>query len=131
MNLNSLKKVLFTAALTLALWPSSPAEARHAKTFSIHVIVDFGPANKPLYDGSLIIEKGTTPKEAVSQIFPVLSGKTCCSYREIMAIDGVKVDPAKNWWWTCAVNGSKKVSPRKKKLKAGDLLEWKYVEESQ
>ncbi|MBI3307488.1 MAG: hypothetical protein HYZ84_06770 [Candidatus Omnitrophica bacterium] len=118
-------------AVTSILLPSTDALARKAKTFPIHLIVDFGPAGKPKYDDTITVEKGTTPKEAVSQVFPILSGKTCCSLREIMAIDGVKVDPVKNWWWTCSVNGSKKVSPRKKKLKRGDVLEWKYVEELQ
>lgn len=101
------------------------------KAYPITVRVDFGPADKPAHEEKIFVEKGTTPKEAVSQIFPVLSGKTCCSFREIMAIDGVKVDPAKNRWWTCAVNGSKKVSPQKKKLKSGDRVEWVYSEDGQ
>ena len=109
------------------------------KEFPIYMKVDFGPAGlsasnpagKPVHEEKIFVEKGTTPKEAVSQIFPILSGKTCCSFREIMEIDGVRVDPAKNRWWICKVNGSKKISPSKKKLKSGDRVEWDYVEESQ
>lgn len=101
------------------------------KPFQVEVKVDFGPAGKPSHAQKIYVEKNTTPKEAVSQVFPVLSGKTCCSFREIMEIGGVRVDPAKNRWWTCAVNGSKKVSPQKRKLKPGDVVEWTYVEDAQ
>lgn len=104
---------------------------RKPKPFQIEVKVDFGPAAKPSHSEKIYVEKGTTPKEAVSQVLPVLSGKTCCSFREIMEIGGARVDPAKNRWWTCAVNGSKKVSPQKKKLKAGDVVEWIYVQDEQ
>lgn len=104
---------------------------RKAKPFQIEVKVDFGPAGKPVHSEKIYVEKGTTPKEAVLQVFPVQSGKTCCSFREIMEIGGVRADPAKNRWWTCTVNGSKKVSPQEKKLKAGDVVEWKYVEDAQ
>ena len=115
------------------LFPATDASAmgRKHKSFPIQIKVDFGPAGKPTHEEKIYVEKGTTPKEAVSQVFPVLSGKTCCSFREIMAIDGVKVDPAKNRWWTCSVNGSKKISPQKKELKPGDRLEWKFSEEEQ
>lgn len=124
--------LLLAGFLTAALLPTDAgAMGRKPKTFPIHLAVDFGPAGKPVHEEKLFVEKGTTPKEAVSQVFPVLSGKTCCSFREIMEIGGVRVDPAKNRWWTCAVNGSKKVSPQKKKLKPGDRVEWKYAEESQ
>lgn len=101
------------------------------KPFQIEVKVDFGPAGKSVHTEKIYVEKGTTPKEAVSQVFPILSGKTCCSFREIMEIGGVRVDPAKNRWWTCKVNGSKKVSPQKKKLKQGDIVEWVYVQGEQ
>ena len=101
------------------------------KPFQIEVKVDFGPTGKGAHSEKIYVEKGTTPKEAVSQVFPILSGKTCCSFREIMEIGGVRVDPAKNRWWTCAVNGSKKVSPQKRKLKEGDLVEWVYAQDEQ
>lgn len=107
------------------------AMSRHPKTFPIHLAVDFGPAGKALHEETLYVEKGTTPREAVAQVFPVLLGKACCSLREVLAIDGVKIDPAKNHWWVCRVNGSKKISPLKKKLKAGDRLEWQFIQESQ
>ncbi len=101
------------------------------KEFPVLMKVDFGPAGKPAREEKIFVEKGTTPKEAVSQVFPVLSGKTCCSFREIMEIDGVRVEPSKNRWWICKVNGSKKISPAKTKLKSGDAVEWTYVEEAQ
>ena len=125
-------KVLSYFLLMSAFFVSSgQAAARHPKTFPIHLSVDFGPVEKQGFDDTLLIEKGTTPREAVAQVFPVLLGKACCSLREIIEIGGVGIDPMKNRWWTVAVNGSKKVSPQKKKLKRGDHLEWVYVEESQ
>ena len=106
--------------------------ARKPRTFSITLKVDFGSAGRPLYSGALEVEKGTTPKEAVSQVFSVLSGKSCCSLREVIAIDGVAIDPAKNRWWICKVNGSlKKVAPHKRKLKPGDKVEWEYIQNPQ
>ena len=101
------------------------------KTFPIQMKVDFGPAERPTYDKTIQIEKGTTPKEAVSQAFPVLSGVACCSFRDVIEIGGVRINPAKNWWWICTVNGSKNISPQRKKLKPGDVVEWKYIQDSQ
>lgn len=115
------------------LWFSRSAFAigGKSKPFQIEVKVDFGPAGKASHSEKIYVEKGTTPKEAVSQVFPILSGKSCCSFREILEIGGVRVNPAKNRWWTCKVNGSKKVSPQKKKLKQGDVVEWIYVQDEQ
>ena len=107
------------------------ALAKHPKTFPLTLKVDFGPAGKPYHEETLIVEKGTTAKEAVSQVFPILSGKACCSLREVIAIGGVEIDPEKNRWWTAAINGSRKIDPRKKKLKSGDVLEWKYIQDEQ
>lgn len=129
-----MKRILFLAALIgFVFMPPFTACAfgGKPKAFPVTVKVDFGPAGKGVHEERIFVEKGATPKEAVSQIFPVLSGKTCCSFREIMAIDGVKVEPSKNRWWTCKLNGSKKVSPAKKKLKKGDLIEWTYQEDLQ
>lgn len=97
------------------------------KTFPIRLKVDFGPAGKAAYNGTVQVEKGTTPKQAVSQVFPVLSGKGCCSLKEVIEIGGVRVDPEKERWWICLVNGSKNISPHQKRLKAGDVVEWKYI----
>lgn len=125
-------KVAFYFLFVTALFVSSGhAASQHAKTFPVRLKVDFGPVEKQGYDDTLFVEKGTTPREAVAQVFPVLLGKACCSLREIIEIGGVGIDPMRNRWWTATVNGSKKVSPRKKKLKRGDHLEWVYVEESQ
>ena len=120
--------ILFCVVLTSArIWVSGGKP----KTFPIQIKVDFGSAGKPFHEETLYVETGTTPKEAVSQVFPVLSGKACCSLREVIEIGGVKIDPAKNRWWVCLVNGSKKISPHKKKLKQGDVVEWNYIQESQ
>lgn len=109
--------------LTVGFFSGNP------KTFPIQMKVDFGPAGKPVHEEKLYVEKGTTPKEAVSQVFPVLSGKACCSFREVIEIGGVRVDPEKKLWWICKLNGSKNVSPQKKKLKTGDIVEWKYIQD--
>ena len=100
------------------------------RTFPIQIKIDFGTVRKPVHKETLFIEKGTTPKEAVSQIFPVLSGKACCSFRDVIEIGGVRINPQKNLWWICLLNGSRNVSPYKNKLKPGDVLEWKYIHES-
>ena len=102
-----------------------------AAAFPIDLTVDFGPAGKDGHAGTLFVERNTTPTEAVAQVYPVLFGKTCCSLKDVMEIGGVRVDPVRNMWWTVWLNGSKKFSPRKKKLRKGDKLEWRYVEESQ
>lgn len=129
--------VVILALLTLITAASSGCSMRRGynssqpKTFAIHMKVDFGPAGKPTYDKLLFIEKGTTAKEAVSQVFPVLSGKACCSLKDLAGIDGVNMDPATNRWWMCYLNGSNKFSPYKKKLKKGDRVEWRYYENAQ
>ena len=128
---NSFFKFLILMFLLVGICSSAHAMSEKYDTFPIQVKVDFGPAGKPAHEETIYVEKGTTPKEAVSQVFPVLSGKACCSFREILEIGGVKINPAKNRWWICLVNGSKKVSPQKKKLKQGDVVEWKYVQDSQ
>ncbi len=112
--------------------PSYAMGRRPKKTFPIHLKVDFGPAGKPGFDDpNFLVEKGTTPKEAVSQVFPILSGKSCCSLRDLLEIGGVRIDPLKNRWWICTLNGSRKFSPKTKKLKWGDCLEWAYIQNTQ
>lgn len=102
------------------------------KLFDIMLKVDFGPAGKPAHKGTLKVEEGTTANEAVARIFPIRSGMSCCSLRELIEIDGVAIDPAKNRWWTCSINGSKKeFTPHRSMLKAGDVVEWKFIEDSQ
>ena len=128
---NFFLKFLILIFLSVGICSSAHAMSEKHEAFPVQIKVDFGPAGKPAHEETIYVEKGTTPKEAVSQVFLVLSGKACCSFREILEIDGVKVDPAKNRWWICLVNGSTKVSPQKKKLKQGDVVEWKYVQESE
>lgn len=128
---NSFFKFLILTFLLAGICSSAYAWGGKHKSFPIQIKVDFGPAGKPAHEETIYVEKGTTPKEAVSQVFPVLSGKACCSFREVLEIGSVKIDPVKNRWWVCSVNGSKKISPQKKKLQEGDVVEWKYVQESQ
>jgi hypothetical protein len=49
----------------------------------------------------------------------------------LIAIDGVLIHPPENKWWVCRLNGSKKVSPHRTKLKAGDRVEWIYIAQEQ
>lgn len=126
---------VFLAALFFlsAVQPGNlSAMGKRPKLFTITMKVDFGPAGKPAYVGEkFYVEKGTTAKEAVSQVFPILSGRVCCSLHDLLSIDGVKIDPAKNRWWMCLLNGSTKFSPHEKKLKPGDVVEWKYIQDGQ
>lgn len=120
------------------------------KTFQVQMQVDFGPArpspfvaqgqtgevggpgNQASYEGTLEVEKGMTPKDAVSLVFPVRSGMGCCSLRELIEIDGIAIDPAKNRWWNCSINGERrKVSPHNTKLKSGDRVSWQFSESAQ
>ncbi len=124
----SKRTVGFVVLLAATFFLTAGFFSRSHKPFPIQMKVDFGPAGKPAHDETLYVEKGTTPKEAVSQVFPVLSGKACCSLREVIEIGGVRVDPAKELWWICKVNGSKNISPQKKKLKPDDVVEWNYIQ---
>lgn len=127
-------KNLAISVLVLTLFSFSAFYAfgmsQKPKTFPVQMKVNFGLADKPSYDAQLYVENGTTPKEAVSQVLPILSGKACCSFREVVEIGGVRVDPEKKLWWICLLNGSKDISPQKKKLKEGDVVEWKYIQDS-
>lgn len=131
-----MKKNLFVFTLVAVVFfsgfNSAHAMGRKPKEFTVELKVDFGPAGKPGFeDKAFLVEKGTTPKEAVSQVFPVLSGRGCCSLRELIAIDGVEIDPLKNRWWVSELNGTRKFSPQKKELEPGDKVEWKYIQSKQ
>lgn len=106
---------------------------RYDKPRRIPVVirVDFGPAGKSLREERLEVDKGSTPKDVVSILFPIQSGDVCCNTREIASIDGVRPDPAKNRWWSCRLNGSTKVGPFRTVLKANDVVEWIYAERPQ
>lgn len=125
------------ALLVVLVAFSSPFNARGGlgakpKLFEILLRVDFGPTGRPIHEGTLEVEEGTTANETVARVFPIRSGMSCCSLRELIEIDGVQIDPSKNRWWTCSVNGSRKgVTPHRTKLKAGDVVEWKFIEQSQ
>ena len=97
--------------------------------FPVEIRVDFGPAGKPAVTRTLEVDRKTTPKEAISLVFPMMSGKVCSSIHDLLEIDGVRSDAAKNYWWICTVNGSRYVSPYRTRLKRGDLVEWRYRKE--
>lgn len=109
----------------------TPDTAKPPERLPVMVRVDFGPAGKPAREERLLVDKGSTPKDAVSLLFPIQSGATCCNTRELAAIDGVRSDPATNRWWTCRLNGQGNFSPFLKELAAEDRVEWTYVEQSQ
>lgn len=88
--------------------------------------VEFGPAGKPPIRRTVQVARGATPDRALAAVCVVDKGSTCCDPRETAGIDGVAADPAANRWWTVAVNGSKKVSPYKTRLKTGDVVRWEY-----
>ncbi|MDP3723277.1 MAG: hypothetical protein Q8R91_07265 [Candidatus Omnitrophota bacterium] len=120
----------------LIVWAAAGAAAEEQappepERFSIVVQVDFGPADRPPREERLTVDAGTTPKDAVSLLFPIQSGAVCCNTRELAAIDGVRADPAKNRWWSCRVNGSTKLSPFRTELQPQDRVEWVYREQSQ
>jgi hypothetical protein len=99
------------------------------RTFRIHVRVDFGPVKRPAARRTLVVERGITPKDAVSIVFPIQSGKSCCSMREVKSIAGVASNANKKRWWKCFVNGKgKTVSPHRTRLKPKDVVEWKYID---
>ncbi|MBI3322314.1 MAG: DUF4430 domain-containing protein [Candidatus Omnitrophica bacterium] len=99
--------------------------------FNVTLEADFGPAGKPAVRRVVQVQPGATPQDAAAQVFPVEKGSVCCDPREIAAIGGVAADPAANTWWTVAVNGSKKVSPYKTRLAAGDVVRWEYRQNDQ
>ena len=97
--------------------------------FPVEIRVDFGPAGKPALTRTLEVDRKTTPKEAVSLMLPVMSGKVCSSMHDLLEIDGVRPDAVENFWWILTVNGSRRVSPYRTHLKRGDLVEWRYLKE--
>lgn len=102
-----------------------------SKTFDVTLEVDFGPAGKPAVRRVIQVAPGATPRDATEQVFPVEKGAVCCDPREVSTIDGVAADPAANRWWTVSINGSKKVSPYKTRLKPGDIVRWEYKQYGQ
>ncbi len=99
-------------------------------TFPVELKVDFGVSGKPPWTGVLKVDGKTTPKDAVSLVFPVQSGKVCSSLHDVLGIGGVLTDATQNLWWICAVNGSRKVSAYQTRLKPGDRVEWSYRRET-
>jgi hypothetical protein len=126
--------VLFVVLVAFS-WPfqSQTKASQKPKLFDVILKIDFGLAGKPIHEGKLEVEEGTTPNEVVSRVFPIRSGMSCCSLRELIEIDGVAIDPAKNRWWICSINGTKKMAgpPHRTQLKVGDVVEWKFIEDSQ
>jgi hypothetical protein len=107
--------------LGCATWGRRPAEP-----FDVTLEVDFGPADKAPISQVVQVERGTTPEVLTAKVCAVEKGAVCCDAREIAAIEGIASDPATNQWWTVSVNGSKKVSPYKTRLRPGDVIRWEY-----
>lgn len=112
--------------LVMGLLAAGCATAQTARTFDVTVEADFGPAGKPPVRQVVQVAPGATPQDATARVFPVEKGSVCCDPRETASIDGVAADPAANRWWTVSVNGSKRVSPYKTRLRAGDVVRWEY-----
>ncbi len=99
--------------------------------FDVALEVDFGPAGRPAVRKTVQVERGATPEVVLARAFPVEKGAVCCDPRETAAIDGVAADPATNRWWTVSVNGSKKVSPYRTRVRPGDRVRWEFREYGQ
>ena len=105
--------------------------ATAAKPFDVTLEVDFGPAGKPPVRQVVQVGPGATSQDATAKVFPVEKGSICCDPGETSSIGGVAADPASNTWWTVSINGSRKVSPYKTKLAAGDVVRWEYKQNAQ
>lgn len=133
--MNRLSRWSVGVALMLGL--SCPADGSAAESkpeperFPVTVRIDFGPAKKPARAEQLLVDSGTTAKDALSMVVPIQSGEVCCNTREVAMIDGIRPDPAKNRWWNCRLNGSTNFSPFLKELQSGDTVEWTYSEQAQ
>ena len=114
----------FSVFLLLAL--AGCTTAAKSKSFDVMVEADFGSAGKPPVRQVVSVQPGATPQDATAKLFPVEKGAVCCDPRETASIDGVATDPGTNRWWTVSVNGSKKISPYKSRLKPGDVVRWEY-----
>ena len=102
------------------------------KMVPISVRIDFGPAGQPLIEREIKVPEGATPKQALQGMISIVEGSACCDPSEVKGIDGVTIDPMNNRWWRLKINGtSKKASPHKSHLKAGDRMEWVYFEDTQ
>ena len=119
---------LFICALVTA---GCATLAAPQKPFDVTLEVDFGPANRPAVRRVVQVERGATPSLLTAKVFPIEKGAVCCDPRETASIGGVAADPTANRWWTVSLNGSKKVSPYKTKLKPGDLVRWEYKQYEQ
>ena len=121
-----MKRVIFFVGI-LGLFVMGCATGKPIpKTFESTLEVDFGPAHKPSIRQSVQVQQGTTPEGLVAKVLPVEKGSICCDPRETAVIDGVAADPAANRWWSVSVNGSRKVSPYRARLKPGDVVRWEY-----
>ncbi len=121
-----MKKWIAGLMMVVSLSAGCATMGSSRKTFEVTLEVDFGPASKPAVSRVFQVQGGATPKTVTALAFPVEQGAVCCDPREVSVIDGVAADPATNRWWTVSINGSKKVSPYKTKLKPGDVVRWEY-----
>ncbi len=112
-------------------WPGRPDTRKSPARLPVTMRIDFGPAGKPSQEQHILVDRGSTAKDAASLVAPIQSGAICCNTRELAAIDGVWADAAQNAWWTCRINGSPRISPFKTELRSGDRVEWIFVKQSQ
>ena len=119
--------------LACLLWwiPGLWAADESPERFMISLEVDFGPIDRPIINAEFEVPRGATSEDALKGVCPIQKGATCCDPREVSGIDGVEVNPARNRWWTVAINGSRKVSPYETELQPDDHVLWRYVENTQ
>ena len=121
------REAIFALVISALTFSGCAHSGVRAKPFKVTLELDFGPAQKPFVRRTFQVEGGgATAKTLTALAFPVEQGSVCCDPREVAVIDGVTADPAANRWWTVSINGSKKVSPYKTKLKSGDVVRWEY-----
>ena len=112
--------------LLLSLVFSAGGCMAHRQPFQVDLEVDFGPAGKPPIHRTVEVPWGATSDILLARVCSVQKGAACCNPKEVAGIDGVAINPMTNRWWTVAINGSKKVSPYRTKLKPGDTVRWEY-----
>lgn len=126
-----IKVVWAVGALGLAAPGCATPRAAIPATFDVTLEVDFGPANRPPIRQTVTVARGATSDDLVAKVCTLQKGGVCCDIRETAGIDGVMADPMTNRWWTVSINGSKKVSPYRTRLKPGDLVRWEYRQYAQ
>jgi hypothetical protein len=102
-----------------------------AKKIEVTVVIDFGSINRQSIQKSVSIAGATTVLDALRSAVPVM---TSCKFgmdHFIESICGVANDYASDRAWNFDVNGYRSNVPAERYLvKAGDWIEWCYIEGS-